>query len=617
MGQTSLEIKTAEHKLPALITKVAKSWSPPPNLLISEWADKYRRLSSEASAEPGKWRTSRAPYMREIMDCIKSPEVKKVIIKSPSQVGKTEYLLNLIGYYSDNEPSPMMLVQPTVEMAESFSKDRLAPMIRDTPVLNKLFSENRLRSDGNTLRHKTFPGGHISLIGANSPSNLAMRPIRVLLCDEINRYPQSAGKEGDPVKLAEKRTTTFWNKKVVLVSTPTDKGSCAITRHYEGTSQGFYCHKCPSCGEYSKINRKNIVVEKDEDDRITLVKAACRSCGEIHPELKWKKRPGKYIHKYPDNPVRGFWLNAYSSTFVSWVDIEEEFAESCKNTEDLKVFINTMLAEEWEERGESVEVDDLLARRESYTEVPEQAALLTCAVDTQNDRLELEVVAWGEGDESWQIDYRVLYGDPSKKDIWDQLGYFIESKKYPSQLGVDFGITATVVDLQGHHTQMVYQFCENMKPLKVWPIRGVSGTNIQLIKKGKSKLGKTGKPVDLYNIAVDQAKTWVYRRLKQKEQGAGFCHFPMSANETYFKGLTAESLVTRTKNGRPVTEWVLGTHKRNEPLDLRVYNYACVRMLNPVYTALKTRIQDRVEFGKPVQRKKRRRKVGILSKGID
>jgi phage terminase large subunit GpA-like protein len=532
----------------------------------------------------------------------------------------TELILNLIGYFAHNDPSPIMLVQPTVEMAEAFSKDRLAPAIRDSDVLKEIFPDPKSRNAGNTLRHKSFPGGHISLIGANAPSSLASRPIRVLLCDEINRYPISAGSEGNPVKLAEARTSTFYNKLICLVSTPTTKGECEISKHYEGSSQGKYHLLCPECDAPNYIDRKILSWQKDEDGNIKQVDAVCRECGAISSEIKWKKREGVYIHADPHNKIRGFWLNAYASTFRTWLEIEKEFQVACKNTEDLKVFVNTVLAEEWEERGEQVGFEDLLVRRESYTEVPEQAALLTAAIDTQDDRLECEVVAWGEGDESWHVDYQVFYGDPSKPELWRQMANFIEHKRYKSQLGYDLGVTATCIDLQGHHTQRVYEFCDMMRPLKVWPVRGVGGEGKQLIKKGKSKIGRVGRDITIYNVAVDQAKLWVHRRLKQKESGPGYCHFPMSVGEEYFKGLTAEKLIQRMKNGRMVSEWVLGSHKRNEPLDLRVYNYACIRMLNPVYASIMANMKpaqkynDSTPQAAPPRRKKKRR--GVLSKGI-
>lgn len=578
---------------------------------MSEWADKHRKLSREASAEPGQWRTSRAPYFREPMDSCKNPHYQKIIIKSASQLGKSELILNLLGYYTHTDPAPMLLIQPTVEMAESFSKDRLAPMIRDTPILNTLFSDSKSRNSGNTIRQKTFPGGHCTLIGANSPSNLAMRPIRMLLCDEINRYPASAGTEGNPVKLAEKRTTTFHNRLVILVSTPTDKGSCAISNNYELSSQGEYCLLCPSCDSPNYIDRKILVIDHDTMN----IQAACRSCGSVHGEQEWKKREGIYVHKNPDNKVRGFLINAYASLFNTWDNIEREFLESKKNPEDLKVFVNTVLAEEWEEPGEKADPQALLNRREHYENPPEDCLVITCAVDTQDNRLEYEVVGWGEGFESWSMEYGVILGDPGKKEVWKQLKDFFDTKRWKHASGHSMRIVAMTIDLGGHHTQMVYEFCDSMQPERVWPVRGVGGWGLPLTKQGRSKIKRSDKKVTFYNVAVDQAKLWIERRLKQKEPGPGYCHFNFKFNdELYFDGLTSEKLTTTYKRSYPVKVWQLEKGRRNEPLDLRVYNYAAVRLLNPVWSALKLNFKK--EYEAPLVKKKKRR-TGVISKGID
>ena len=212
-------MRTVERKTVRLFKRIATVLSPPPELTVSQWADEYRRLSPEASAEPGRWNTDRAPYQREIMDAINDARCEEVIIMSSAQVGKTELILNIIGYYIDYDPSPILVLQPTRDMAETFSKDRLAPMLRDTPALKGKVKDARSRDSGNTILHKTFPGGHITMVGANSAAGLASRPIKIVLMDEVDRYPASAGTEGDPIKLAEKRTTTFWNRKNCLLYT--------------------------------------------------------------------------------------------------------------------------------------------------------------------------------------------------------------------------------------------------------------------------------------------------------------------------------------------------------------------------------------------------------------
>jgi phage terminase large subunit GpA-like protein len=595
------------------IEKLNKCLTPPPDLLISEWADTYRVLSREASAEAGIWRTSRAPYFREPMDACRDPRYQEVVVKSASQMGKTELLLNIIGYYSQNDPSPMLLIQPTVEMAEAFSKDRLSPMIRDTKVLRDIFSGPKSRTANNTIAHKTFSGGQITMIGANSPSNLAMRPIRILLCDEINRYPASAGTEGNPVELAKARTTTFYNRLVFKVSTPTEKYICQITDSYEQSSKGKYCMECPSCTHPNFITRDSLVIED------LYVRAACTECGAIHEERDWKSTEGYYVHEEDNNNTRGFWINGYASRFMTWSEIEKKYLTAKESPETLKVFTNTVLAEVWEESGERADPTVLLDRRENYTEVPSAALALTMAVDVQDNRLEYEVVAWAEGLESWSMDYGVFLGDPSRDQVWQDLKDYFNNNTFSHQSGHKMKINCMAIDLGGHHTQKVYDFAEKMKPDRVWPIRGVGGWGLPLVKEGRSKNKRTGKKVTLWNIAVDQAKIWLERRLKQNEPGAGYCHFNFNNNELYFEGLTAEKLVnSKNKAGFPVKKWVLEPGKRNEPLDLRVYNYAAINMLNPVWQKLKKAYDREPDESSPpvgeVKRKKRRR--GQISKGI-
>jgi phage terminase large subunit GpA-like protein len=230
-----------------LTLNALRAFKPPPDLKVSDWADQDRKLSPEASAEPGQWITSRAEYQRGIMDAFSDPAVEMVVVMSSAQVGKTEILNNVIGFHVAQDPSPMLVVQPTLDMAQTWSKDRLAPMLRDTPQLQGLVKDPRARDSGNTTLHKIFPGGHITACGANSPSSLASRPVRIVLCDEVDRYPVSAGSEGDPVSLARKRASTFWNRRIGLFSTPTNKGNSRIEAAFEESDKRFYFVPCPHC----------------------------------------------------------------------------------------------------------------------------------------------------------------------------------------------------------------------------------------------------------------------------------------------------------------------------------------------------------------------------------
>lgn len=572
-----------------LFGRIFSVLAPPPDMTISQWADEYRRLSSESSAEPGRWRTSKAPYQREIMDAICDMKVQKVVVMSAAQIGKTDALiLNPIGYYMHYDPSPIMVLQPTIQMAETFSKDRLSPMLRDTPALRDKVNDKN-RNSGNTILQKIFPGGHVTMVGANSASSLASRPIRILLADEIDRYPATAGNEGDPLLLAGKRLTTFWNKKEVCVSTPTIKGLSRIEVEYEHSTQEEWNVPCPECGAYTPIEWANIIFHKENLDDIGC---ACPACGVVSDETAWKEqfKKGKFVAKFPERKVRGFHLNALSSLFVEWREIVEKFitanAEKKKgNIELLKVWTNTEMGQTWEEEGEQIETDDLYARREKYNcEVPEDVLVLTAGVDVQDDRFEAEVVGWGVDKESWGIKYQVIYGDLKLTPIWEELDAFL-SQTFTTADGRKLKIICTCVDSGGHFTNQVYRFCKARTARRVFAIKGKGGATVPYYNK-PSTANNVKTP--LFTIGVDTGKAILYQRLAVQEEGANYCHFPKEKDrgytQDYFKGLTAEKMVMTYKKGKAQYVWTLkdGGYKRNEPLDIRNYATVALEIANPV-----------------------------------
>lgn len=467
--------------------------APPPKLTISQWADKYRKLSSENSAEPGQWRTDRAPYQREIMDCVTDPRIEKVAVMSSSQVGKSEIINNIIGYYIDIDPGPILLVQPTIDIAQDYSKRRIALMIADTEVLAHKVADSRTRDLNNTILMKVFPGGFLAMGGANSPAGLASRPIRVLLCDEVDRYRDSAGSEGDPISLAEKRTATFWNRKKVFVSTPTIKGASRIEQEYEQGTQEKWCVECPGCGKYHFIQLRDIQfkyekirVNNKTTYSVSEVKWRCPSCLEEYDEYTMKKQPAKWVADNPraiENGIRSFRLNSFVSPWYSWKAIIREFLESKDDPERFKVFVNTVLGEPWEERGEIDDETILLDRREEYeAELPDGVLILTMGVDTQDDRLEYEVVGWGKDEESWGIEKGIIWGKPDEKDTWQMLDDKL-NKVWRFADGTGLVVACTCVDSGGHYTEEVYQYCGERLQKRVFPIKGQGGSGITLIYK--------------------------------------------------------------------------------------------------------------------------------------
>ena len=397
-----------------MLARCVATLKPPPELTLSQWADRYRMLSAESSAEPGRWHTDKAPYQREIMDAIGDAHIRRVVIMCAAQLGKTELLLNILGYFMAYAPAPILVMQPTLDMGQTFSKDRLAPMIRDTPVLRGLV-DVKSRYAGNTILKKNFPGGHITIVGANSATGLASRPIKVLLADEVDRYPGSAGTEGDPLSLAQKRQTTFWDKKTVMVSTPVIKGHSRIETEYNQSTREEWNVPCPECGHYQPFVWANLIFDPDDLQKEIVYK--CERCGCVANEYRWKQQSqqGRFVAENPGAETRGFHLNTLASTFCGWKEIVQKFIVAKEqldqgNPEGMKVWVNTELGETWEERGEQVEDTELFNRREIYDAVvPEEVLVLTAGVDVQDDRFEVEIVGWGVGKESWGIRYQIEY----------------------------------------------------------------------------------------------------------------------------------------------------------------------------------------------------------------
>lgn len=573
-----------------LLTRCLSVLKPPPKMTLSEWADHYRMLSPEASAEPGRWRTSKAPYQREIMDAIGDHKSHKIIIMSAAQIGKTDaFILNTLGYYMDYSPAPIMVMQPTLDMGQTFSKDRLAPMLRDTPRLTDKV-DTKSRYAGNTILKKNFPGGHVTIVGANSASSLASRPIKVLLADEVDRYPASAGTEGDPLSLAQKRQTTFWDKKTVMVSTPVIKDQSRIEKEFNHSTREEWNVPCPECGHYQPLVWEGVVFDKDNPQG--EVRYRCERCGVLSAERQWKDQSinGKFVPENPDAEARGFHLNTLASTFCGWNEIVQKFIIAKEqldqgNPEGMKVWVNTELGEPWEEQGEHVDETELFNRREIYdAEVPEDVLVLTAGVDVQDDRFEVEVVGWGVGKESWGIRYQKIFGDMLKDQVWEDLDNFLLSTFHKKD-GTALRIIAACIDSGGHHTDQVYRFTKKRYERRVFAIKGKGGAEVPYIRNPTTS-NRVKTP--LFIIGVDAGKSMLYQRLKVESKGPNYCHFPANEEagytETYFKGLTSEKMVVRFRKGRSVVVWEVkdSAHKRNEPLDLRNYATAALEITNPV-----------------------------------
>jgi len=589
----------------------AANLKPPPKLTVSEWADTERRLSAEASAEPGQWRTSRAPYQRGIMDALNDKSIETIVIMSSAQVGKTEFLLNAIGFYVHHDPSPMLLLQPTLQMAETFSKDRLAPMIRDTPGLTDKIKDPRARDSGNTLLKKNFPGGHITMAGANSPASLASRPVRIVLCDEVDRYPASAGTEGDPVNLAKKRTTTFYNRKIMLTSTPTIKGVSRIEMAYEDSDKRRYYVPCPHCG--TKQPLKWAGIQFDSKDRSIDPSYVCEDCGSVINEASKMAmlNAGEWIAEGETGKVAGFHLNELYSPWRKWAEIVDDFLEAKSNPEALKTWVNTSLGETWEEEGEQGDPEGLMAYAENFDRdsLPEEILMVTLGADVQKDRIELQAVGWAEHGVPYPIEHVVFYGEPEMPHVWGEVDTHLKGRFSGMPIAQAF------ID-SGYLTNHVYKFTKARHGRRVFPIKGESGAK-EIVSKPRQAGAQRAM---LVKVGIDPVKRALLHMIKKPGE---MIHFSSSLDEEWYRQLTAEKMVVKKSKGFDRIEFVK-TRDRNEALDCFVYAYAAMVALNPDWDALKEKrspepveadpIVNMPAHRKPVPQPKRRRKSGFVSK---
>lgn len=521
------------------------------------------------------------------MDACSDASINEVVVMAGAQLGKSEALLNIIGYHIHHDPCPILMLQPTLDMSQSFSKDRIANgLLRATPCLAGKVKDPRARDSNNTTLHKIFPGGAISIVGANSPSGLASRPIRLVLCDEVDRYPASAGSEGDPIQLARKRSSTFWNRKIVMVSTPTNKGASRIEDAYEKSDQREYYVPCKHCHHEQTLKWSNVRWQDNNPDTTKYLCDEC-SCLWTDSDRRWSIRNGRWIPKGEFTAIAGFHISGLYSPWTPLSDGVREFLSVKKNPEQLRVWTNVYLATSWEDEGEQIDDYALADRREPIETVPEEVAFITCGVDTQDDRLEVSVIGWGRDDESWVIDHHVLYGDPSTPQLWASLTNIL-SKVYETSDGRQIVSRAACIDSGGHFTNSVYSYCKKNYAKRFFAIKGVGG-------EGKPIAGRPSKnntmKCPLFPVGVDATKDLLFARMRIQEEGAGYMHFSDKLNDEYFRQLTAEKIVTKFVRGYKKRVFVK-RRPRNEAFDCMVYSVAAYAILNVDVNTISDKIRS-------------------------
>lgn len=563
-----------------------RGMAPDPKLTVSEWSDQFRVLSTVGSAEPGPWRTARTPYLKEIMDAL-SPDsrVEEVVVMKGAQIGYSEAIVNFIGYCIDVTSGPILCVQPTVDLAKRFSKQRIDPLIENCSALRKKIINSRERDSGNTQLSKLFPGGVLVLTGGNSAVGLRSIPVRFLVLDEIDAMDDDIAGEGSPIVLAKARTRTFSRRKIVMGSTPTVQNRSKIEHAFELTDKKFYFVPCPHCNHFQKIVWARIKWPEDDPGSAWLECEECQKPIREHNKDQMLAR-GKWIATNPehkDKKVTGFHISSLYSPYgwYSWGDAAKDFLEAKGSPERLRGFVNTVLGESWQDRGDAPEWRRLYERRENYEmgKVPRGVGFLTCGVDVQKDRIEAEIVGWGFGKTSWSIDYRIFYGDTANPEsgAWLELDALL-NEQFEMQDGGQMVIRVMAVD-SGFNTQAVYNWCRKYPISRVMATKGSESAPILLsapssvdvtLKQG-TKLRRGFK---LWTVGVNIAKVELYSWLRQDKPIDGeafpqaYCHFPEYGDE-YFKQLTAEVLVTRRVRGYSKHVWEK-IRDRNEALDCRV-----------------------------------------------
>ncbi len=522
------------------------------------------------------------------------------------RIGWTKILGHVLGYHIHQDPASVLIVQPTIEDAEGYSKEEVQPTIEETPVLRERVADAKSRTAGNTMKKKTYPGGMLHLVGANSPTGFRRITVRVVLFDEVDGYPQAAGVEGDQIKLGMGRSETFWNRKHGIGSTPTLKDFSRIERHYNASSRGLPFLQCPHCGEWHvrkfRQPAEPIVLQGEavavsylhwEDGAPDFAAWVCPDCGGLISHrhhrsmingLRWKGEhwewaDGRFTFLPGFTGKIGFhiWAGYSFSPNATPRHLVREFLEAKDSQELLIVFVNTVLGETWEDPGEKLSEKALVSRAEQPSDcVPMGAEVLTLGADLQADRIEYEITGWNRTEESWSVEYGILYGDPALDDVWTQLENVLTAR-YVHESGAELAIASACID-SGYMAERVYAFCARVRT-PCYPVKGMPGFGRPIVETGRQRIKRLRKRriqgVKPELIGVDEAKTVIHRRLQLTRPGPGYCHFPNDRDEEYFAQLTSEKLITRYTKGRPERFWV-PIRTRNEALDCRVYDYAAL-----------------------------------------
>lgn len=563
---------------------VARAVRPRERLLVSQWADRHRILSSKQSGESGKWRTSRNPMLREIMDSLSvhSP-VREVVVMKSSQVGVTELSVNWLGYIIEHAPGPAMVMMPTIEARDTWKAQKLNPLLTDTPVIRDILGGIRSRDAANSKDMIDIPGGIVFLAGGNSPNSYAQKSVRFLMQDDLDRFPSRVGDEGDPVGLARGRVKAFPRHKILFASTPTIKGASLIEREYEASDQRHYHVPCPHCGELLVLNWKHI----QSNAALTEAWYVCTECSAtIHEHDKPKMlAAGVWVAEHPEIERRGYHISALYAPIglgPSWLDLVREFRSVCKDPTTLKPFINGNLGECWEDQSDKLKPHELAKRAEPYElgTIPPGCLALTVGIDTQDSWLAVQVLGWGADGKHWVVNWFELQGNTADMEIWNQLEAFLNTALVNSY-GMPMKYRAAGIDSRGHRTEQVKNFVMRTSlAIPVYSLQGSTSRMGRAIAQTGSYPTKTyrGQVVKrgycVWNVGTEHCKDFIYAHLaadSERSEAERVFHFPQGLSDEYFNGLLSETYDPEKKR---YIQRLGAKFKRNEPLDTQVYAWA-------------------------------------------
>ena len=574
---------------------------PPPNLKPSEWAEKHVKIPV-GNAVPGFIRFDNAPYQREPLDMLVNQDCYRITMMWAAQVGKTQLALCGQGYHIAMRPVSQMMMQPSQTDLQVWMNTKFSPMVDATPSIRERIAKPRGRDGVNNSNMKSYPGGFLMFAWSGSPKTMRGRSAPLIVADEVDGY--EATEEGHPVSLLWQRAATFGDqRKLVEISTPTVKGQSYIEKAYEAGDRRRFWVPCPDCGERQVLKWDQVTWQgKNQDDELQLPATAryiCAHCGSLWDDGMRKAaiRAGEWRGDKPFLGHASYHLSELYSTFRRLRDIVQSYMDKLA-TDDLQTFVNVSLAETFEEKGEQADPDGLMVRAEQFkAQVPAGGLVLTAGVDMQQDRLEVEIVAWGHGEESWSVDYQVLWGDPLQSDVWEELEELL-SNTWLHESGAQLPITSACVDTggTGGNTQAAYDWLRGKTGRRIFGIKGVSGWGRPIVAAPtRKRSGKNARKVDLFLVGVDEAKLTIMRRLAVNNPGPGYCHVPADRGADWYQQLTAEKLMTRYVKGFPVREWHQ-TRPRNEALDCRVYALAALKIANPSFKRAAERLQAADHF---------------------